>query len=164
MYRAAPLAAALALLLALTACGASDDEKAADAVAQSLMQDRDEAFRVSREQADCVGAGFVDRIGVEKLQEYGVITDDLSASDTVNVKMPKADAEAAAAVLVDCTDAAQLFRDEVFSGQDVPDEAQECLDGALTDDVVEAFFAATFSQDQAAAAEAMAPLQECMTG
>jgi hypothetical protein len=164
VYRAAPRAAAIALLLALTACGGSDDDRAADAVAKSLMEESGETFEVTQEQADCVGDGFVERIGVDQLQEYGVITDDLEASDSVNVKMSQEDAEAAAAVLVECTDASQLFRDAVFSGEEVPEEAQACLDDALTDDLIEAFFAATFTQDQAAATEAMAPLQECMTG
>jgi hypothetical protein len=159
--RAAARAAAVALLLALTACGASDDDKAAEAVAETFADGSDETFQVSQEQADCVGEGFVDEIGVDKLQEYGVITDDLETTRTVSVKMSKQDAEAAAKVLVDCTDANQLFRDVMLSGEELPEATQKCLDDALSEELIKDFFAATFTQDQAAASEAMTPLHEC---
>ena len=157
--------AATALVLALGACGSGDDGKAADAISESLTAENDEVFKVTDEQADCVGEGFVDDIGIDKLTEYGILTEDLEATDeALDITMEQADAEAAAAVLVGCTDAAKLFSDAMFQGEDIPAEAQACIDEALTDDVIEDFFTATFAKDEAQAAEAMTPLQECMTG
>ncbi len=165
ILRARSGATGLALLLALGACGSGDDGKAADAISESLTAENDEVLKVTDEQADCVGEGFVDEIGTDKLTEYGILTEDLEASDeALDTKMEQADAEAAAGVLVDCTDAAELFSDAMFQGEDIPAEAQACIDEALTDDVVEDFFTATFAQDEALATEAMTPLQECMAG
>ncbi len=155
----------LVLLLALGACGSGDDGKAADAISESLTAENDELLQVTDEQADCVGEGFVDEIGTDKLTEYGILTEDLEASDeALNTKMEQADAEAAAAVLVDCTDAQKLFIEAITQGQDLPAEAQACIEEALTDEVVTDFFSATFAQDTELAGEAMAPLQECMAG
>ena len=152
--------AGLALLFALAACGGGDDGKAADAISESLTAENDELFQVTEEQADCVGEGFVDEIGTDKLTEYGILTEDLEASDeTLGTKMEQADAEAAAGVIVECTDAEKLFSDAMSQGQEIPAEAQACIDEALTDDVLEDFFTATFAQDGELATEAMAPLQ-----
>jgi hypothetical protein len=165
MLRTTLRASGLVLLLALGACGSGDDDKAADAISKSLTAENDETFEVTEEQADCVGDGFVDDIGTEQLTEYGILTDELEASDkALGTKMEKADAEAAAAVLVDCTDARKLFSDAMLAGQDVPEEAAACIDEALTDNIVEDFFTATFTQDTDLATEALAPLQECMAG
>ena len=165
MLRTALRACGLALLCSLTACGASDDDKAAEALSKSLIQENDEVFKVSQEDADCVGQGFVDEIGTDKLKEYGILTEDLEASDeTLSTKMSKEDAEAAAAVFVDCTDAVELFSAAMFAGEDISDETQACIDAELTEDVIEQFFVATFAQDESLVGDAMAPLQECVTG
>ena len=163
--RALPAATGLVLLLALAACGTGDDSKAADAISQSLTAENDELFTVTDEQADCVGEGFVEDIGTDQLTEYGILTEDLDATDeALDIKMDKTDAAAAAEVLVGCTDAAKLFSDAMFQGEDIPEEARACIDQALTEEVVEDFFTATFAKDQELAAEAMGPLQGCMAG
>ena len=148
----------LVLLLALGACGSGDDGKAADAISESLTAENDELFKVTDEQADCVGEGFVDDIGTDKLTEYGILTEDLEASDeALNTKMEQADAEAAAAVLVDCTDAQKLFSTRCSRAEDMPAEAQACIEEALTDDVVTDFFSATFAQDTSSPARRWLP-------
>ena len=151
--------------MALSACGAAEEDKAAEAVSAGLTKEQDDTFQVTQEEADCVGEGFVDELGVDKLKEYGLLTEDLEASDkAIEATLPKEDAEGAAKVLVDCTDATQLLKDAMMGGEEMAPEMESCLDDALTDEALEAFFAATFAEDQEAAAEAMAPLQECMAG
>jgi len=86
------------------------------------------------------------------------------ADKAIEATLPQDDAEGAAKVLVDCTDATQLLKDAMMGGKEMEPEMESCLDDALTDEALEAFFAATFAEDQEAAAEAMAPLQECMAG
>ena len=160
----APLAAGVVLLMALTSCGASDDEKASDAVSAGLLKGQEGTFKFTQEQADCVGDGFVEEIGVDQLQQYGIITEDFEASDKpIETKLAGEDADGAGKVLVDCVDAAQLFKDAMLTGRELSSEVESCIDDALTDDVLTRFFAATFSEDQAAAAAATAPLQECVT-
>jgi hypothetical protein len=165
MLRTTLHASGLVLLLALGACGGDDDGQAADAISESLTSQNDDVLTVTGEQADCVGEGFVEDIGTDKLTDYGILTEDLEASDeTLSTKMEQADAEAAATVLVDCTDAHELFLDAISQGQDLPAEAQACIEEALSDEVVTDFFTATFAQDTELAGEAMRPLQECMAG
>ena len=163
MSRAARLAAGLALLAVLAGCGASDEDQAAEAVSAGLLEAQDGAFQFTQEQADCVGDGFVEEIGVDQLQEYGIITDDLEATDKpIEAKLTGDDADGAGKVLVGCVDAAQFFKDEVLSRQDLTPEVESCIDDALTEELLTKFFSATFSEDRAAAAEATTPLQECL--
>ena len=165
MIRATAAVLGLVGVLVLGACGGGSDADAADAIAEGLMAENDETFELQQEQADCVGEGFVDEIGVDKLQEYGIITDELEASDTsLDVKLERADAESAAAVLVDCTDAEQLFQDAMQVGEELPAEVQTCLEDALTEDMLEAFFTATFTQDEEAMTAAMEPVIACQAG
>ena len=165
MFRAAPLAAGLALLAALAGCGASEEDQVSEAVSAGLMKAQDRAFQFTQEQADCVGDGFVEEIGVDQLQEYGIITEDLEATDKpIEAKMTGDDADGAGKVLVGCVDAAQIFKDAMLSDQDLSPEVTSCIDDALTEEMLTKFFAATFSEDQAAAAEATTPLQECLAG
>ena len=102
--------------MALSACGAAEEDKAAEAVSAGLMKEQDDTFQVTQEEADCVGEGFVDELGVDK-----------------------------------------LVKDAMMGGEDMEAGMESCIDDALTDD-------ATFAEDQEAAAEAMAPLQECRAG
>ena len=118
MFRAASLAAAgFVLLASLSGCGDSDDDKAAAAVSAGLLKEQDGTFQFTQKQADCVGDGFVEEIGVDQLKEYGIITEDLEASDKpIEAKLTGDDAAGAGKVLVDCVDAAQLFKDAMLTG------------------------------------------------
>ena len=155
------LGAVAVLALALTACG-GDDEAASKAIADSIMDSNDETFEVTQEQADCVGDGFVDEIGTDQLVEYGIITEDLKTDSTIDsVEMSKDDAQSAADVMQDCADIK-----EIFSGAmgELPAEAKECIDGKLTDDVLNKFLVAVFSNDQEAGTQELtAALAECLT-
>ena len=153
---------AAALALTLTACGTSDDETASKAISDSLMESNDEAFEVTRKQADCVGDGMVEEIGTEQLTEYGIITEDLESSGGIeNVEMSQEDAEAAADVMGECADIRELFTDAM--GQ-LPQEAQDCVEENLTDEVLDEFLVAVFMNDQEKGTQGMmTALQECLT-
>lgn len=164
MFRAAPRAAGLALLLAVTACGGSEDERAADAVAESLMDEEEASLEMTQEGADCVGAGFVDELGTGKLTEYGIVTEDLTAPDeSVEVDMSQGDAETAAGVMVGCIDAARLMKEAMLGSAELDPAVEECLDGIVTEESVEEFLTLVFS---GAGAERIEPLlgamEECV--
>jgi hypothetical protein len=156
------IGAVAALALSLTACGA-DDEAASKAIADSIMDSNDETFKVTQEQADCVGDGMVEDIGTDKLVEYGLITEDNKAADGIDsVKMSEGDAQSAADVMQDCADIKSIFTDAM--GSSVPEEAATCIDEKLTDDVLNEFLVAVFMDDQEAGTQGlMTALQECMT-
>ena len=96
------LAASAAVLLMLTACGGGGDEqKAKDAIAKELMSSSSSDFSFEQKDADCVAEGMVDKIGVDQLVEYGILTDSMAADKVPSdVKMSDDDADAAADVFV----------------------------------------------------------------
>jgi hypothetical protein len=155
------LGAVAVLALALTACGGGDDAAASKAIADSIMNSNDETFEVTQEQADCVGDGFVEEIGADELVEYGIITEDLKADSTIDgVEMSKADAQSAADVMQDCADIKEIFSTAMG---ELPAEAQTCIDEKLTDEVLNEFLVAVFSNDQESGQQGlMTALTECM--
>jgi hypothetical protein len=89
---------------------------------------------------------MVDRIGVDKLTEYGIITEDLKANDGIdNVEMSEGDAGSAADVMSECADIKELFTSAMG---ELPEEAQQCVDENLSDEVLHDFLVAIFMNDE----------------
>jgi hypothetical protein len=161
------LAAAAALLLTLSACGGGggDEGKAKEAIAKELMTSGSSDFTFEQKDADCVAEGLVDKIGVKQLVDYGILTDNMSAEKAPSdVKLSDDDANAAADVFVGCMDVGQVIKDAM--GADLTPEISDCLDKALTDEVLHDFMVAAFKGDSSS--DAMAgltePLMQCMMG
>ena len=155
------IGAATVLALSLAACG-NDDAAASEAISKSIMESNDESFKVTQDEADCVGDGMVEEIGVEKLTEYGIITEDLESSGGINnVEMSEGDAESAADVMSECADIKQIFTNAMG---ELPEEAKACVDENLDDEVIHEFLVAIFMNDQEAGQQGvMTALQECMS-
>lgn len=164
--RTRPTVLIAALLLPLTACGGgADDDKAAKAISDSIMasqksQTGGQMFVMPREDADCIGDGFVDEIGTEKLQEYGFLTDDLKAAeDFTNVEMSKEDAAAAADTLLECADVQEMLSKAMG---EVDAKTRECFEEVLTEDALRSLFTKMFSgQQEEAGQELVQPMMEC---
>ncbi len=154
------IGAVAVLALSLAACG-NDEEAASQAISKSIMDSNDENFEVTKEEADCVGDGLVEKIGVDKLTEYDILTEDLESSGGINdVEMSRADAESAADVMADCADIKQVFTNAMG---ELPEEAQACVDENLDDEVIHEFLVAIFMNDQEAGQQGvMTALQECI--
>lgn len=151
----------LGLALALGGCGGSNEERQArDAIAASMLESDDDTFAVTEEQANCVGDGFVDRIGVDRLQEYGLLSEDLSSGEDVgDLSMAQEDADEAADVMLDCMD----IRESIMSEFDaeIPagnEETRQCVEESLSDDVLRSFLSAVISGNDTQAE------QELMSG
>lgn len=155
------------LLLAVSGCGVGgggDDQKAEEAIADKLMSSTDGAFSFEQEQADCIGKGMVDEIGVDQMQEIGLLNEDLEAEDSPDgVEMNKEDAEVTADVFMECVDIGDLLQEQMELG-DLPAETADCIDEALSDDVVREFLAAAFQgeDEEGSATALLEPLQECI--
>lgn len=164
--RALVVAGSLALTLSLAACGNDDEAQAAEAISASMMEESDEDFPVDQEQADCVGEGMVDRIGVEQLQEYGLLTDDLEvAGQVTDVTMEEEDADNAADVLVGCVDAQAMLTEQFAADDTMGEQEQECINEVLDNDALTELFSLMFQgREDEAADNLMGPLMECMTG
>ena len=160
-----------AAMFALTACGGGDDAEAKKNIKASLLEDDANlaGTKVTDKQAGCVSDGMVDEVGVEKLQEYKLLNDELKISkDAKPTDMEKADAEALAEVFVDCVDLEKMFEEQFASGamaEQLTDEQQECLRDAVDTDVIESALADTFQGKQAdPAAGLQSDLMACVGG
>lgn len=160
-HRTAVGVAGLALVLA--GCGGGDDEAASQAVADVFMESGNQVFEVDRDQADCVGDGFVEEIGTDQLVDYGIVTEEGETGDGLEgVEMSEGDAETAAGVLAECADLQQSLS-EAMEGQ-VPEEQQACIGENLTDELLQSVLTAFFRNDQAAATQELTgALGECLT-
>jgi len=164
--RATVLAAALLLPLTAACGGSDDDAQASKAISDSIMESQEEQsgnaqmFAMPREDADCIGDGFVDRIGTEKLQEYGFLTEDLkAASDFTNVEMAKEDAEAAADTVIECADVQKMMSQAMG---EVDAKTRECFEDVLTEKALRSLFTKMFSgQQEEAGQELIQPMMEC---
>lgn len=155
--------AAVLALTTLTGCGGddeadpsslSDDEQtAADNLASQIVRSGSMAGGasgdgVTDEQASCVGEGAVTEVGLEELQSYGILTEDLLVDRSIQgVEMEKDDADALAGVFVDCIDAEALF-EERFLDQLPPGGPEQnqraCVEEAVGDDAVQEVLSASF--------------------
>lgn len=172
--RTAAVLAVLTLPLGLTvsACGNGDDDKASKAISDSLVKKQSgdsTILTLKRKDADCIGDGFVDKIGTKKLQKYGLLTKDLKTDRTVsNLKMSAGDAKGASGVLFSCTDVSKMVNNAVGSSaqaKSLPSSVKTCISKALTDDTLKPMFTKVFQgQSAAAQKELTAPLMKCASG
>lgn len=160
------LAGALAITLSACGGGADDDARAAEAISQSMQDASDEDFTVDETQGDCVGEGLVDRIGVDKLTDYGLLSDDLTVDeDVTDVTMEQADADSAADVFVSCLDAEKMMSEELAAGEDLTEEQQACIAEVLDEDALQGMFSLIFQgKEDEATGELMGPLMSCIIG
>jgi hypothetical protein len=163
-----------AAALMLSACGNSDDEKAKansdDAKAKAniksaVLDDQTNmtgTTKPTEKQADCIADGMVDDVGVDTLQKYGLLDDDLKIDDKADpTNMSPDDADALAGVFVDCIDVQQMFASQFGSGTDkLPAAQQKCITDAIDEDAMKSGLSASF---QGKEDEGFAAMQKKMT-
>lgn len=164
--------AALLVLVALSACGQNDEETARANIKEGVLEDDDVSggTPLTEEQAECFADGLVDEVGVDTLQDYGLLDDDLALVDDANpTNMSAEDARATAGVLTGCVDMVKLLREQIDdqSEVDLTDEQADCIAEAIDQDAIRDALAATFQgkdDDESALTDSMGPLMECFTG
>lgn len=164
-------AAAVVLALGLTSCGGGGDDAAASkALSDSIMKSQKSGSKdaaslldLKQKEADCIGDGFVDKIGADQLKKYKLITADNKANkDVTGVKMSKGDAKSATDVLFDCTDVPGMMNKAMSSSGQVPEEMQACVTKALNDTTLRGMFAEVFAGNQDVAQQKlMQPMMKC---
>ncbi|CAN5179916.1 hypothetical protein BH18ACT9_BH18ACT9_04790 [soil metagenome] len=157
-----------AALLTLAGCGTGDNDAASQAISDSIMESQDDdptsgVFAMERKEADCIGDGFVDEIGVEQLQEYGLLTEDLKrAEGMTDAEMSTQDAESASIALFDCTNVSKMMSEAFSSAGTLDAQTRACMEDALSEDVLRDMFTLMFSGKQEEAGQlATEPLTEC---
>ena len=156
---------AILLVALLTGCGGSSDEEdpgsslssdeqtAADNLAAQIVRSgnvsgQDSAENgVTEEESGCIAEGAVREVGLEALQDYGILTEDLLVDKSIQgVEMTAADADGLAGVFVECINAEELFVERFLDTLPPGDaeEARECVEDAVDSDTVQAILSASF--------------------
>lgn len=156
--------------LVLSGCGSSDDDTASvAAIADYLMeqQSQEEMLHLERADAECVARDMVEGVGVDRLEEYGLLDEDGSVNqETPVADMSREDAATTADAMFDCTEVMETMREELAASMgEQPAEVRECFEEALTREAVRGMLVASLSGDrERAGRELMGPLMECATG
>ena len=143
-----------AAVLTLTACGNGDDDKAKENIKAAVLEEEGTQLtggtKPTEEQADCISDGMVDEVGVDKLQEYDLLNEDLEINDEANpTDMEEGDADALAGVFVDCIDVEEMFAAQFGEGeQELPAEAQDCIKEAIDEDAMKDGLSASFQGEE----------------
>jgi hypothetical protein len=164
-----PRLAVLAVLpVLLGGCaGGTQEAEARTAISDYLIAQQDDGrmMPLERVEADCIAGDMVDGIGVDGLQGYGLLDEDVSVDEQArSPEMSQEDSQVMVDAMFDCTDVMQAMRDQLATatGGQSP-EVQQCLDGALTEQLVRDVLASTFAGDAAGAQrQLMAPLGDCL--
>ena len=159
-----------AAMLTLSACGNGDDDKAKENIKTAILEEEGSTItggtKPTEEQADCISNGMVDDVGVDKLQEYDLLDEDLKINEEANpTDMEEGDADALAGVFVDCIDVEEMFTSQFGSGEEkLPAEAQECIKDAIDEDAMKDGLSASFQgkQDEGFS-EMQGKMMECVT-
>ena len=172
-----------AVLLSASACGGSggtdatsstrstQDVQASKSISASIMKSQKAAtgstqfFAMSQKDADCIGNGLVDKIGVKQLQTYKLLDKNLKTRNSVtNAKMSAKDAESASGVLFGCTDVQGMMKQAISKSGNLPPAMKPCVDKTLTEAHLKSMFTQIFQgRQQAAQKELITPLMKCAT-
>jgi len=160
--------AACAALLLLTGCGGGGDEDEAKENIKAGLLEQDSGLagtEVTEEQAQCVSDGLVDDIGVDKLQEYGVLEDDLSVDASAAPENVDAeDADTLASVIIDCVDFKEVMTEQMGATADLTDEQKTCLSDAIDEEALKDLLSAGFQgEEPEMGADMQADMMKCMT-
>lgn len=166
------LALLLAALLGLAGCGGGTEETAKSSIADSLMKQQPDQpaakmLSLERDEAECIADGMVDGIGVDQLQEYGMLTEEGTVDQSVgDVKLSRKDAETLTDAMFSCTDVRQMVRKSLAKEMGDQDKAvRACVDKVLTEDALRSMFVAVFSgNSDDASKELVGPLMNCAIG
>ncbi|CAA9323351.1 MAG: hypothetical protein AVDCRST_MAG34-1572 [uncultured Nocardioidaceae bacterium] len=138
------------LLISLSACGNSEDDKAKENIKASVLEgDASVAggAKLTDEQAECFANGMVDDVGVADMQKYKLLNDDLEiAQDATPTDMSQGDADATADVIVRCVDMKKLITDQINTTAETDLDAEQaaCVDEAINEDAIKEGLSATF--------------------
>ena len=132
------------LILALvaaraTGCGDDSDRERATAALQAEIL-ADAAMRsdqpVDTTQTRCVAEGMVDDLGLERLQRYQLLTEDLRADESLEgVELTPADADVLAEVFAGCMDVEALMERQIVAGLDLAPRRQRRAEGCVEEKV-----------------------------
>ncbi len=172
----------LLLLSLLAGCGGDDqpsasrspeEQTAADNLAAQIVRTGDvsgesaQKDAVTADQAQCIGEGAVDEVGLTRLQHYGILTKGLKVNKGIQgVKLSRKDARALAGVFVECIDAEALFEKQLLRTLPKSErrKARGCVRKAVDTGSVRAVLSASFQRKDARAYDRLRHKVSACTG
>lgn len=143
-----------AAVLTLSACGNGDDDQAKENIKAAVLEEEGTQLpggtKPTEQQAGCIANGMVDDVGVDKLQEYDLLTEELEINQDANpTDMAAEDADALAGVFVDCIDVEEMFASQMGSGeQELTEEQQQCVTEAIDEEAMKDGLSASFQGEE----------------
>lgn len=151
--------------------GSADRQEYVDAIVGLAEEDDDDVL--DADKRTCVAESYVDGYGVDEMAADGVTPEDIENGDLdapgdIGLDFSQEQADDFYDRLQDCMDIRAVIIESAAS-DDVPQEALDCIDGNLDDDLLERFIVtgftkgdAGFDDDPELEAELEAALAPCM--
>lgn len=109
------------------------DDEYTDALAASL-EDPDNGFGGSSEEARCAAEAIVDEIGAQRMQEAGVTEAQLNSSENLGSDLTEAEATTVADAVIECVDLAAAYASGFAGGEPSADQTA-CVAQRFDDDI-----------------------------
>lgn len=145
-----------AATLALSACGGGQEDDARENIKTGVMENSSQVaggVELTEDQAQCFADGLVDDVGVDKLQDYGLLDENNELVENAQPDdMSAEDAEATAEVITSCVDVKQMIQDQLGAAgsTELTDEQTACVLDAIDEDDIEAGLADSFQGKEGA--------------
>jgi hypothetical protein len=120
---------------------------------------------VTHQEAECLGDAMVDRVGVDKLQRYDILDDDLKVQPDVEPRnLDPQDADAVAQALTDCIDVGRMITEGMGTVGQFSQEQRDCLADAVDEDAFREQLSLTLQGKPADLTQGMrGDMMKCMT-
>jgi hypothetical protein len=140
--------------LMISGCSDDDDDGASEEVSaeaapyveamkENLTSSSDDTFQLTDDQVDCLAPRMVNVVGVDRFEEAGVTPESIRADDNSMDLSDLGLSESDGGKIYDSfgacdVDLRSVFMDG-FASEGMPEEAQSCVEDALTDDRLRTF-------------------------
>jgi hypothetical protein len=167
-------AALAALTFATSGCGGGgpdEDAQATRAISDSIIKEQKSGtgpgalLSMQRKDADCIGKGLVDEIGVESLRSSDLLTEDNTVKGSVTeAKLPAGDARTATSVLFGCADIEAMVEKGLAKSGNISPRMKPCVNRVVDDRNLRSMFTAYFQGDKNAPQRLVQPMMRCVAG
>ena len=159
MRRATVVVTLAAMSILGAACGDDDDSAGGSGgdsssdegreYVEAIVASNDES-ELTDEENECFARAFVDAVGVDQLQDSvspDEIRDDPQSSPSeFGITLDDEQTDAFWEDINECMDVRAAFIEGLTAGEDVSDEAVDCLEGAIDDDLLKRLLVTTLME------------------
>jgi hypothetical protein len=168
------LAAAVvaAVTFSVSGCGGTDDTaEASQAISDSIVKQQKSdsgpgaLLSLRRTEADCIGKGMVDKIGVDALRQSRMLTEDNKVKGSVtDAKLPAGDARTATEVLFGCADIEAMVEKGLARSGNISPKMRPCVNKVVDDKSLRPMFTEYFQGNKDAPQKLVQPMLRCIGG